>query len=245
MCGNIEGLFPHKNRYKVKFLEEKAIDEQICIIALVETHLKPQILDAEIKMKGYSCFRQDRALDIKKGGVCIYMIHELARTTEVISSGSIGNLEWITVLNYEFNLVLTSVYRPPVCELSSFIDFLARIEQDVSNFGSPEPTILVFGDFNFPIIDWSTKEIRSDGRPDRTQAVRLIEFMDRQLLEQLVITPTRENNILDLVLTNNDEVVNDIRVEYTKISDHRLVVMNSNIKCVPKKALETETSLKV
>ena len=220
LCGNIEGLLPHKNKYKVKMLEEKALLEEIKIIALVETHLRPEICDAEIRINGFTCFRQDRANDVKKGGVCIYVSDELARDTEIMSSGSVGNLEWATIRMHRPNLVLSNIYRPPVCDMVSFGEYLKYINIDISACGCPEPTIFIFGDFNFPIIDWETKILRSSGRPDRSQAEKLLEFMDERMLDQIVRLPTREENILDLVLTNNDEMINDINIEYTSISDH-------------------------
>jgi hypothetical protein len=45
-----------------------------------------------------------------------------------------------------------------------------------------------------------------------------------------VLVPTREHNILDLFFTSNEELVADIRIEETTLSDHRLVVVETTIE---------------
>ena len=55
--------------YKVDILREKAIEENAVMIALVETHLRKEIVDAEMKINGYQLFRADRKEGVMKGGV--------------------------------------------------------------------------------------------------------------------------------------------------------------------------------
>ena len=66
------------------------------------------------------------------------------------------------------------------------------------------------GDFNFPSIVWS------DGygllNPNPTNGSELnnvfLETMNDASLEQYVTEPTRQNNILDLVLSSNNNIHN-------------------------------------
>ena len=57
----------------------------------------------------------------------------------------------------------------------------------------------------------------------KMQAEMLKSFMRRLFLEQMVHVNTRQNNILDLVLTNNQEYIQEISVRDTALSDHRLL----------------------
>ena len=47
-------------------------------------------------------------------------------------------------------------------------------------------------------------------------------------LTQMVLQPTRGNNILDIVLTNNSDMVCDVEVG-EPISDHNIVTFNVNV----------------
>ena len=47
--------------------------------------------------------------------------------------------------------------------------------------------------------------------------------MDDFFLKQHIQAATRQSNILDLFLTNNDAMILDIAVEDTKLSDHRII----------------------
>jgi hypothetical protein len=63
MMVNIEGLFPRRKRHKIGVLEEIAETEGIIMLALTESHLREDIQDGEIEMKGFQHYRADR----KKG----------------------------------------------------------------------------------------------------------------------------------------------------------------------------------
>ena len=50
------------------------------------------------------------------------------------------------------------------------------------------------------------------------------------MMEQKITTATRGSNILDLFITNNEELVAAIRTEDTIMSDHKLVVVEQKQK---------------
>ncbi len=58
----------------------------------------------------------------------------------------------------------------------------------------------VIGDFNYRSIDWGTL---SGGQ----EAQDLLDVVQDNFLKQLIKTPTREENILDLLLTNREEII--------------------------------------
>ena len=75
-----------------------------------------------------------------------------------------------------------------------------------------ESTILA-GDLNFPFIEWDEEgdsvifQKRSGSTKDeQTQFKNLLNLTDNHLLEQTISEPSRNDNILDLVFTNNSEM---------------------------------------
>ena len=75
-----------------------------------------------------------------------------------------------------------------------------------------------------PGIDWETISL-SPGAPLEVQqsAQTLLSFMSKYLLSQYVMCPTRGNNTLDLVITNNDRLVTNVNAQSTTMSDHQLL----------------------
>ena len=74
-------------------------------------------------------------------------------------------------------------------------------------------------------IEWSTRDINCKNRSisDQNSAKKLISFMERNLLVQLVTESTRKNNTLDLLLTNNEQAIHSVSTEKTQLSDHDFV----------------------
>jgi len=80
------------------------------------------------------------------------------------------------------------------------------------------------GDFNFPNISWEDLTIQQNKTKDQTlQCNMLFNFMSENLTSQLVLEPTRKDNILDLLLSNNDRIFSQIKTYDTALSDHKLI----------------------
>ena len=212
-------------KYKIKALEEliNSSENVVPFMVLTETHLKAYIHEAEVTINNYNIYRADRILR-KNGGVAVYMHEDLAvNQTEVYSD---SKCEAIMLKNNDLNFILVGVYKPPTAEnlCKSFKKCLDKIDSFI-NLYNDNSTIIILGDFNLPIIDWSTDNItNARSRDDRNCAEVLLSFMDTHLLTQLVTEATRANkNTLDLVLTNNEEWIHDIKVEKTNMSDHDFV----------------------
>ena len=126
------------------------------MIALTESHLKSYVLDAEIQIRGYQIYRADRRDEINKGGVIIYVRDDFSTGSGVLSQGCNGAVEWMCLYLPTIKSVIVNVYRPPTCEESLFQCVLSQISDAIDSIGSPMPSIIVFGDFNMPYIDWSS-----------------------------------------------------------------------------------------
>jgi ribonucleases P/MRP protein subunit RPP40 len=77
--------------------------------------------------------------------------------------------------------------------------------------------VVIMGDFNYPGINWITLDCDSG-------CVEFLDLVQDTFLTQHVLTPTRENNILDLVLSSEEGMVEDLQVlEHLANSDHNIV----------------------
>ena len=217
-------------------------------IAVTETWLSDTVLDAEVShgLPGYNILRCDRAGGRQGGGVALYLREDftgetLATSAKVhpVRSGSV--CEMIIVKIHQLDTIVCVVYRPPDSRLEEFAGVLKCLEGVLSDLPSPTPTVLVMGDFNLPktCISWR----RSDegilvpqvaghrqgetvgGKQDRLQAQQLVDLATKNCLSQEVDLPTHSVEILDLIFTNNCELVSNSTVEkWSAFSDHNLVI---------------------
>ena len=88
------------------------------------------------------------------------------------------------------------------------------------------------------MIDWRTLAVRPGGSSETSRSAEMmLDFMEDHLLNQQILLPTRGNNVLDLLFTNNDQLVCHFSSEETSLSDHNIVDVvlsfNPAIKSVP------------
>ncbi len=112
---------------------------------------------------------------------------------------------------------LVSVYRTPSSRCSVvLVNYLETL------FASTSSPIVAVGDFNLPHVNWQSLSLY----PSASPAERLLfDFFLIQGLEQHVKTPTRQNNILDLLLSNRPGLISSLSVcEPLVPSDHKMLV---------------------
>ena len=74
------------------------------------------------------------------------------------------------------------------------------------------------GDFNYPGIDWESLEADSNG-------AIFLDLLQNNFWCQHVSSPTRHDNILDLVITSEESMVTDLQVmEHFSNSDHNIYI---------------------
>merc|ERR1711989_224588 len=87
----------------------------------------------------------------------------------------------------------------------------------------------ITGDFNFPFIEWTRNEmnicsykIKSDcyekTEEKKKQFYEMMEIMDKFSLVQAIQEPTRKENTLDLVFTNDISIFTQVEVTSTIMS---------------------------
>ena len=194
---------------------------------LTESHLEEDIKDAEVKISGFDLCRTDR-VNFKNGGIVIYIRSDLGLGVRPLLSLSHNKIEVMVLECVKINCILVCVYRPPIADSGSFSHVLHAIKNEIEKNGGVRRTILMGGDFNFPIIDWKTRRVSGGTMDQMKQAKDLLEFTDNFFMDQYIKKPTRNQNILDLFFTNNDEIMIAVEVEApTILSDHNLQIITT------------------
>jgi len=170
-------------------------DNNYDVIALSETLLSDAINDDEICLEGYEVFRLDRTRH--GGGVALYCRTELQ--CKVMSALHIDGIEmlWVEVFCNGQAIIFGVCYRPPnqtAIERAVFLDGMYVTFDTILRF--PNAKFVLLGDFNDRCQIWN-----SDHR-DSELGLDLFNLLLEFGLMQLIDKPTRNSNILDLIITN-------------------------------------------
>ena len=206
-------------------ISETLAENNPLLMAFVESHLSIDILDTEIHIKNYSIFRSDRN-ERSHGGVINYIREDIAATTKELLAYSNDMCEVLCLELKEANTIVMTVYRPPNCFQSRFQDVMEKINEIMEPYRHSSLEKVILGDFNFPGINWNNDTICGN---DKLQAQLLLDFMDNHNFMQHIKEPTRKNNILDLVMTQNQTLVHNYEILKTALSDHNLIFIDTYI----------------
>ena len=89
--------------------------------------------------------------------------------------------------------------------------------------------LIIMGDFNLPNCTWNIQGNMVTGKTCAKGNI-IQNMTDTLLLSQQVHSPTRNENTLDLIFTNNSQLINEIRITPTIHSDHNIISIPTNIK---------------
>nr|XP_053638194.1 uncharacterized protein LOC128692903 [Cherax quadricarinatus]XP_053638195.1 uncharacterized protein LOC128692903 [Cherax quadricarinatus]XP_053638196.1 uncharacterized protein LOC128692903 [Cherax quadricarinatus]XP_053638197.1 uncharacterized protein LOC128692903 [Cherax quadricarinatus]XP_053638199.1 uncharacterized protein LOC128692903 [Cherax quadricarinatus]XP_053638200.1 uncharacterized protein LOC128692903 [Cherax quadricarinatus] len=222
---NIQGLKPSTNN-KIPFISGLLEESNSLFAAFTETHAK-DYFDSEIWIPGYNLFKCDRK-NRQQGGVDLY-IKESLICTEILNTTN-DVVEVLTIKIENQNLVIVLVYKPPDATSQQLKEQLSKIDSCLDNFPAPSPNILLLGDFNLRHTKWKNiannvvAEIIPGGSSDeRSHTQELLNFCNKHTLSQQIVEPTRLENTLDLIFTNNEDLVRNITISKTTNSDHNLI----------------------
>ena len=166
----------------------------------------------------YTVIRRDRGGNVRGGGVFIAAKNDLIVVREDTLETNCEILWCSLKLASSKTLFIGAYYRPHEGDAES----LAELQLSLSRLNM-QHLILLAGDFNFPGWKWSTLEVQNCNYPALHH--QFGDMLDDNGLSQLVEEPTRNNNTLDLVLTNNPTLVSEVYV-VPGISDHDCPVIN-------------------
>ena len=229
---NIRGVCPKCNRTKLCYIQDMASESNSAFLILTEMHLTADT-DTEVSVPGYQLFRADRAVR-SHGGAMVYVRTDLS--SQLVASHSNSYCEIVAVKVKTLDTLLLCVYRPPDCTFDKFREAINVCQESINKTMKEDTKVrntLQLGDFNFPFISWPSKSIYSQVRENKSsekrQAELLLEFADENFLENFIKTPTRGNNVLDLVFSNNHALINHHKtIVNNRLSDHNLLNLSLN-----------------
>ena len=184
---------------KLNCLADFLVKEHIMVACITESHLVPSLSDSFIEIPGYSLIRHDTDGLVQKHGVCAYVDSSI-----LVDSVTQPAPNVLTFRLVSFNVYVAVVYRPP----SSNAVFNNLLSSFLSEFCLDKEVILV-GDFNLPAINWT--DVGMDVPPLESMFVDTFSSLG---LTQWVAEATfpRSGNILDLVLTSEQDRIGSIEV---------------------------------
>ena len=198
------------------------IDEKPDVVGLTETWLHEDIEDSSLNFEGYDIFRRDREIGVKTrgGGVLLLVKEELCATLRSdIKSSKFQESVWCNIGNGQDTVLIGICYRAPDSKEENDKDLVKIL--DVAS----KETTVILGDFNFPNIRWECEEELDDSH-------FFIKCINNNFLYQKVMTATRAENILDLVLVTDENMVDEIDVgEPLANSDHCILRFDIKVRC--------------
>ena len=134
----------------------------------------------------------------------------------------------VKIETHQKSVILCAAYHPPKNDLC----YLEHLGNDIKNIMHNHKTSPLWagGDFNLPDIDWNSNFVVGHQYPKviNDTFLKLIKDLN---LEQTIDFPTRNNNYLDLLLTNNPSLVTCV-ADLSGISDHTSIAA-ADILCHP------------
>ena len=207
--------------YKRNELEAYAVQKNVNIIAITETWATPDINDSEFCIQGYTLFRKDRSVirQGRGGGVMLLVKNNISCVAyEKLNKLPCESL-WIQIqADSKFIINLGVCYRSQTASVQENESMRTAILE------ACKEQCLIVGDFNYANINWETYECDKDGEI-------FLDLLQDNYLSQHVNVPTRGNNILDLVISSEANMVEDLKViEHFATSDHNMVEFNLLVK---------------
>ena len=217
-------------------MKEYTKNEKILLMNITETWLNEEIKEGA-DIENYNTFRGDRK-EKQRGGTAIYLYNKLEG--EQICEISHKGCEMVAIQIPELRTINIVVYRPPKSRKKDFDKILDEIEKILKNMKKPEPTIIMSGDFNFPFVEWQRmsnggctwkyKTRTNASHDEKIQFIKLMKICDEHCMLQVVEEPTRGDNTLDLIYTNEISIVTNVDINKTVISDHSRIEISTNYK---------------
>ena len=195
------------------------------IIGITESWAYKDVFDSELSIEGYVLFRSDRGnCEASRGGGVLMYVREWLSPVEFSPETSFPEHVWCSLKKEgEGKEILVGVcYRSGSAIYGTDNNVMARdLIRELKG-----RCVVLMGDFNYAGIDW-------EGDRDMgisVEAERFKECVEENFFTQLVDRPTRDGNILDLVLCNEPNMVGSLEViDCLATSDHNMITWTAHI----------------
>ena len=210
---------------KATVLHDIIIDRRLDVLAIQESWIPsdaPAAVKNAIASVGYTALHVHRELrpdgPKRGGGRAVVHRNSLAVRDFSLPTGSIQpkafemQLVRVTSSNSR-SVVLANIYRSPRCPVPEFLGELADVVTYI--YTASNDRLVLCGHLNCPGVNGTCVDDS------------LASLLDSLGLDQLVTSPTRDDNLLDILATDTVESLSDVEVDDAGcISDHWLVHAN-------------------
>jgi hypothetical protein len=220
---NADSLLNKRDELKARI--EGSKPSIIAITEVTPKNSRYAVQEEELKIDGYECFPE---LSPEGRGVVIYTRKDL----DAVKNESLTTTDsvWCDIkLKDNDNLLVGCIYRSP----SSSSDQNDHHNDTFKKAANEKYShILVVGDFNHPEIDWKENKCNA---ADTHQATKFFDCVKDTFLIQHILEPThyrgtQQANVLDLVFTNEEGMVEDIQYEAPLGKSHHAMIA-FNLMC--------------
>ena len=183
------------------------------VMALTEFGAASSVKDNELGIDGYTLYRGDHS-DGKGGlgrGVGMYVHNSLNHSACPTFDDILFDCSAWSVIKLKDNksLLLGAVYRSPNSSVENNQKLLMMLRRAAA---MKNDYLMICGDFNLPMIDWTSHQSRD---AENSLSHCFLEIVEDQNWFQHVENSTRfrgsQNSCLDLILTNEENMVNDVQ----------------------------------
>ena len=172
-------------------------------------------------LKFFHCIILSRR-DRNRYGGGVFILAKQSIPSSFFQSSSSIELIWVRIhLKCTQDTVLGCFYCPPMAHISVLEDLQNSLHEVKSAYSTAK--IFLGGDFNSPGINWSSGST-TNSYVSASFREKLIEVSKEFHLEQLVLKPTRQHNILDLCFTSHPSTVISSQTS-PGLSDHEAVII--------------------
>ena len=207
---NIRGLISHRAELTARIRMAKKKPQILC---LNETFLDASVKDGVVEIEGYSIVgRRDRRDGRKCGGVAVYVQSQMAASVTLMQDSDTHERLWILVHSDLGPFLIASWYRPPE---PGEVKSISTLREEWSELSREAIGTIITGDMNVHHRKWLRRSARNSVEGDELQT-----FCVDVGMQQLVKDTTREDYLLDLVLTDVDGVKCNV---LPQIADHSIV----------------------
>ena len=196
------------------------------VIGITETWATVDIFDSELTLPGYDMFRHDRPVHRAGGGVILYVksgfnavVYELrVKFPEKV---------WCRIETYKNDSIHVDVcYRTPSEDIFG-TGHHVTIRDLIDELGASKLHFILMGDFNHNFEHWPVVHSNDSPTPD---ARLFCDRLDDNFFSQHVDFPTRKRTILDLIITDELDMVSDLTdLGPLGSSDHQALLWKSVI----------------
>lgn len=194
-------------------------NENCDCIFITESWLHSGICDGVIDPRDeYYIMRKDR-YSHKGGGVCV-LVKRCFSVIQVVIADKYASLEvmGIDFIGIKPKLQIFAVYRPPYYDVDAVL-YMQTLIDCLSECMSDKCCNVVLGDFILPRLNWNLLS-----GPRDSLHIPFIDFVSKYGLAQLINFPTRGESILDVLLTNIEQIVAGINcLPPIGCSDHAIL----------------------